>query len=509
MFKQNCTFSLTFLLLLVAILSFAPGSVNGQERPKAKAIKEIFSKYYQYEGFQGAVLVAEKGKVIYKDAFGLANREWNISNQVDSRFDIASVSKQFTAMLVMQLYEEGKIHMDSTISSYYPEYRSDIGRQVTIHHLLTHRSGIPNYTSIPYVWSDSLINKYSSQEVVEKFCSGDLEFRPGSRYSYNNSGYFILSVILEKVSDKSFEELLKEKILEPLNMTNTGIDKRSHIIDKRSYGYVEENGAYSNARPMYMANLQGAGNMYSTVEDLYRWDRALHQRKLISSKGHRKMVEAFSELSDTWITPYQNSYGYGMGVASVPGPEKKELDMVFHSGHITGYSSFMARFVDDEHLVVILSNLGEVSTVRMNEIAQQVKNVLYGLPYEVSNRSMRSMLMKTIQDSNVEQAILQYGQLTEAFPYEYRNTEDELHALAQDLITLNSKDAALEILKLNANVNPGWRTYMTLADAYYSQQDYEEAARFYKKSIEINPQETAREQGAFKAARRSLTSLNQ
>ena len=509
MFKQNCTFRLTSLLLLFICLLTAPQVVLGQVMSKTEAIEEIFNKYHQYESFQGAVLVADNGKVIYKDAFGLANREWNISNQVDSRFDIASVSKQFTAMLVMQLYEEGKIHLDSTISSYYPEYRPDIGRQVTIHHLLTHRSGIPNYTSIPYVWSDSLINRYSSQEVVEKFCSGDLEFRPGSRYSYNNSGYFILSVILEKVSNKPFDELLQEKILEPLNMHNTGVDQRNHIIDKRSYGYEMKDRTFTNARPMFMANLQGAGNMYSTVEDLYRWDRALHERKLLSAKGHRKMTSAFSEFSDTWITPYENSYGYGMGVATVPGPSNNELDMVFHSGHITGYSSFMARFVDDEHLVVMLSNMGDVSTVRMNEIAQQVKNALYGLPYEVSKRSMRSTLLRTIRDSGVGAAIREYEKLTETFPYEYQQTEDDLYALGQNLTDSDLKDAALEIFKLNARVNPGWRTYMTLADAYYSQRDFEEAARFYKKSIEINPRETAREKGGFKAAKRSLTSLNQ
>jgi CubicO group peptidase (beta-lactamase class C family) len=482
---------------------------NGQAVDKLKAIDEIFSKYHEYEGFQGTVLVAERGKVIYREAFGLANREWNIPNQVDSRFDIASVSKQFTAMLVMQLYEEGKIHLDSTISSYYPEYRSDVARNVTVHHLLTHRSGIPNYTSIPYVWSDSLINRYSSDELVQKFCSGELEFEPGSRYSYNNSGYFILSVILEKVSGQSFAELLQEKILEPLHMSNTGVDQRSSVIDKRAYGYVQKNGIFENARPMYMANLQGAGNMYSTVDDLYRWDRALHARKLLSAKGHREMTQAFSEENDTWITPYKNSYGYGMGVAKVPGPRNKEVEMVFHSGHITGYSSFMARFVDDEHLVVLLSNLGEVSTARMNAIAQEVKNVLYGLPYEVPKRSLKSSLFDTIRSEGIEAGLEQYDELTEAFPYEYKDTGKELYQLGKELLASNMEDEALEIYRLNVKVNPNWKSYHLLADAYYEREGYQEAALLYKKSMEINPRSTQEEKTAFQAARKSLSSLNQ
>lgn len=509
MFRQNCNFRLSFFsYLCIACLGvFIP--MRGQAQEKAEAIDLIFRKYHEYEGFQGAVLVAEKGEVIYKKAFGLANREWNIPNQVDSRFDIASVSKQFTAMLVMQMYEEGKIHPDSTISSYYPEYRSDIARRVTIHHLLTHRSGIPNYTSIPYIWSDSLINRYSSEEVIKKFCSGDLEFEPGSRYSYNNSGYFILSVLLEKVSGKPFAELLQEKILKPLRMDNTGVDKRAAIIDKRSYGYVQEDGRFLNARPMYMANLQGAGNMYSTVEDLYRWDRALHERKLISAKGHREMTKAFSEESDTWIPPYKNTYGYGMGVAKVPGPRDKALQMVFHSGHITGYSSFMARFVDDEHLVVMLSNLGEVSTARMNAIAQEVKNVLYGLPYEIPKRTLKSRLFDTIRNEGIEQALTQYTAITEAFPYKYQDTRDELHQLGMQLIAGNMGDEALEILKLNVRLHPGWKTYQALADAYYAREGYREAASLYKKSMQVNPRSTKEEKQAYQTVRNSLSSLNQ
>ena len=509
MFRQNCTFSLSFSFLVTILCLTYTSFVRGQTTEKLEAIDEIFSSYHENEGFQGAILVAESGDVIYKRAFGLANREWNISNQVDSRFDIASVSKQFTAMLVMQLYEEGKIHLDSTISSYDPEYRSDVAQKVTVHHLLTHRSGIPNYTSIPYVWSDSLINQYDSDEVIQKFCSGDLEFEPGTQYSYNNSGYFILSVLLEKVSGKPFAELLEEKILEPLHMTDTGVDDRSRIIDKRSYGYVEVNGQFENARPMHMANLQGAGNMYSTVEDLYRWDRALHAGKLISPKGHQEMVEAFSKESSTWITPYKNAYGYGMGIAKVPGPDRKDLMMIFHSGHITGYSSFLARFVKDEHLVVMLSNLGELSTVRMNEVTQQVKNVLYGLPYEVSKRSLKSMLFNTIRNEGVEVALQQYDKLVETYPYDFKHTEASLHQLGQQLLTSGMDNEALEILKLNVRVNPGWKTYQALADAYFTKKNYQNAASIYKKSMQVNPRSTKQEKNAHQKVSQSLNSLNQ
>ncbi|MDF9795500.1 CubicO group peptidase (beta-lactamase class C family) [Catalinimonas alkaloidigena] len=497
---------LIFFLLPLLYLSLCAES---QSLDKRDAISKIFSKYHEFEGFEGAVLVAEKGEVIYKNAFGLANREWNIPNQVDSRFDIASISKQFTAMLVMQLYEEGKIHPDSSISAYYPEYRSDIGEQVTIHHLLTHRSGIPNYTSIPYVWSDSLVNRYSKEQLVQKFCSGDLEFMPGTKYSYNNTGYFLLSVILEKVSGLPFNHLLQEKILIPANMTASGVDERGQLIDKRAYGYIRELETYENARPMHMGNLQGAGNMYATVEDLYLWDRALYTHKLLSKKGIRQMMTPYSDPGDSWIPPYRNSYGYGMGVASIPIGNNKETKLVFHSGHISGYSSFIARFPDDEHLVVMLSNTGNVSTARMNEIAQEVKNVLYGLPYEASKRSLRTSLLKVAREQSVREAILKYYELIESFPYEYNDTEDDLRLVGQDLLASDMRSAAVEFFKLNAKVNPGWRTYNTLGDVYYYEKKYEDASYFYKKSIQVNPKKTDKEINAFNASQRALSSLSQ
>ncbi|WPP52564.1 serine hydrolase domain-containing protein [Catalinimonas niigatensis] len=495
--------------VIFALAYFFCVMLNAEAQPtdKTQAIGEIFSKYHAYEHFQGAVLVAEKGEVIYKNAFGLANREWNIPNQVDSRFDIASISKQFTAMLIMQFYEEGRIHLDSTISVYYPEYRRDIGNQVTIHHLLTHRSGIPNYTSIPYVWSDSLVNRYDMDQLVKKYCSGDLEFKPGTRYSYNNSGYLLLSVILEKVSGLPFEVLLQKRIFSPSKMTNSGIDDRDKILDKRAYGYVRELEKYENARPMHMANLQGAGNMYATVEDLYLWDRALYVHQLLSRKGLREMMTPYSDSSDTWIPPYSNSYGYGMGLAKVSIGRNKETEMVFHSGHIAGYSSFIARFLEDEHLVVILSNTGNVSTARMNEITQEVKNVLYGLPYEVSKRSLRTSLYEISKEKGVEEAIRQYYHLTASFPYDFENTEEELLSLGRDLMALNMKAAAIEFFKLNANVNPGWKTFHTLGDVYYEDKKYKEASYYYKKSMSVNPKKTDKEINTFNASQRALTSL--
>lgn len=475
---------------------------------KAEAIEKIFSKYHAFENFQGVVLVAESGEVIYRKAFGLANREWGIPNQIDTRFNIASVSKQFTAMLVMQLIEEGKIHLDSTMSAYYPEYRQDIGRKVTIHHLLSHSSGIPNYTSLPYVWSDSLQLRYTKQELVRKFCSHDLEFKPGSRYQYNNTGYFLLSMIVEKVTGKDYEAVLEERILQPVGLKNTAVDSRDKIIPRRAYGYEKEGEEFINAADIYMQNLQGVGNLYSTVDDLFAWDRALCSDKIMSRKSIDLMQTAYTEKSSTWISPYLNSYGYGVGIADISLNKKKSTRMIFHSGHIRGFSCYFARFPEDRHTIIMLSNTGNVSTARMNEITQQVKNVLYDLPYEMPERSLVSELLQVIESRGAEAAIRHFYQLKDSFPYEFKNVRGDLNELGTALSNDNKPIEALEIFKLNAKLYPDWASYQRLAFAYLQNGDAQEAGRYYKKSITLNPGRSATEKRGYKEAMQALKDLS-
>src|SRR6185436_16225580 len=199
----------TLVLCAAIILLAAQRSVLAQDH--SAKIQEVLTLANKYRQFNGSALVAENGKVIYKGGFGLANMEWNIANAADTKFRLGSITKQFTATLTMQLVEQGKIKLDGKISDYLPDYRKDIGEKVTIHHLLTHTSGIPSYTSQPRFFEDVSRNPYKVDEFVKKYASGDLEFEPGSKYSYNNSGYFLLGAIIERVTGKPYEQVLKEK----------------------------------------------------------------------------------------------------------------------------------------------------------------------------------------------------------------------------------------------------------------------------------------------------------
>src|SRR5436309_4462425 len=178
------------LLITIAWLVATHSLVLAQD--KAAKIDELMKVYNSYQQFNGAVLVAENGKVIFKKGYGMANMEWNIPVETDTRFRLGSITKQFTSMLVLQLVQEGKIKLEGKLTDYLPDYRKETGDRITIHQLLNHTSGIPSYTGLTNFFQDVSRNPYSVSDFVKKFASGDLEFQPGTKFNYNNSGYFLL-----------------------------------------------------------------------------------------------------------------------------------------------------------------------------------------------------------------------------------------------------------------------------------------------------------------------------
>ena len=184
------------LSLLIAIAWLLATPALGLAQDKAAKIDELMKIYNSYQQFNGAVLVAENGKVIFKKGYGMANMEWNIPVETDTRFRLGSITKQFTSMLVLQLVQDGKIKLEGKLTDYLPDYRKETGDRITIHQLLNHTSGIPSYTGLPNFFQEVSRNPYSVSDFVKKFASGDLEFEPGAKFNYNNSGYFLLGAIL-------------------------------------------------------------------------------------------------------------------------------------------------------------------------------------------------------------------------------------------------------------------------------------------------------------------------
>ena len=201
---------LTLIALLFCNLSFSQ-SITEQ-------LDKLINTYTEYGKFNGSVLVANQGKVIFTKGFGMANMEWDIPNKPNTKHRLGSITKQFTAMLILQLAAENKLDLQAPITTYLPDYPKETGDKITTHHLLTHTSGIPNYTSFPDFFQNESRNPYTPDEFVKKFDAKSLDFEPGEKFSYSNSGYFLLGVIIEKVTGKSYEQMLNDHIFSPLNM---------------------------------------------------------------------------------------------------------------------------------------------------------------------------------------------------------------------------------------------------------------------------------------------------
>jgi CubicO group peptidase (beta-lactamase class C family) len=463
----------TLALVLLAVLAF---QVSVRAQDKATKIDQLVSLYNKYGQFNGSVLVADNGKVIYKKGFGLANMEWNIQNQPDTKFRLGSITKQFTATLILQLVEQGKIKLDGKLTDYLPDYRKDTGDKVTIHNLLSHTSGIPSYTSLPGFMTNVSRNPYAVDDFIKKYASGDLEFEPGTKFVYDNSGYFLLGAIIEKVTGKPYEQVLRENIFDPLGMKNTGYDHWGTILEKRATGYTRTPRGYGNAPYLDMSIPYAAGSLYSTVEDLYLWDQALYGEKILSAKSKELMFK-----------PNLENYGYGFVMRKVSlQPSKLEVPVIQHNGGINGFSTVIVRMVADKRLIVLLDNAEQGEY--LDRITSALMSVLYDQPYETPKRSLAERLIKTIVEKNVASAIKDYRELKAGqSASEYDFDESELNRLGYQLLQTRKVAEAIEIFKLNVEAYPqGFNTYDSLGEAYMVHGDKELAIANYKKSLELN-----------------------
>jgi CubicO group peptidase (beta-lactamase class C family) len=335
MFIQMKTAKITLglLLLFAPLVAVTAGSTDfGLEADN------YLKKLTQEEAFSGAVLVATNGNVVFAQGYGLANREHDIANTTNTIFRLGSVTKQFTAMSILMLQEDHKLNVTDLISQYV-EGSPEAWRAITIHHLLTHAAGIPNFTE----FSDNLRFERLPTTVaatVSRFKDKPLEFEPGTKMHYSNSGYVLLGYIIEKVTGKSYGEFLAERIFRPLGMTQSGYDHPANILPGRASGYSKLGTNIINCIPFAMDTPHAAGALYSTVGDLLIWDQALYSERLISAKALEAM-----------FTPFKDNYCYGWFHDKFGGRIGYG-----HGGGISGFVTQVIRFPKEKAYVVVLSN---------------------------------------------------------------------------------------------------------------------------------------------------------
>lgn len=466
-------------LVACAVIAFTCQLQVVAQKPaqsKAARIDAVMTAANKYRLFNGSVLVAENGKIIYKKGLGLANMEWNIPNAPDTRFRLGSITKQFTAMLVMQLVAQGKIKLDGKIGEYLPDYRKDIGEKVTIHNLLTHTSGIPNYTAFPGFFNDVSRDPYTVPEFVKKYASNDLEFEPGSKFSYSNSGYFVLGAIIEKVTGQPYEQVLKERIFDPIGMKNTGYDHYATVLEKRAAGYQKTPDGYLNAPYLDMSLPFAAGALYSTAEDLYLWDQALYKDRLLSAQSKELMFKPF--LSD---------YAYGWAITKARlGTGTETTPQISHDGGINGFSTLIVRLPAQRNLIVLLDNTGQGG---LRRISQELTNILYDQPFDLPKMPVTDVVLQTFVEKGSDAGLAQYRDLKTRQSNIYDFSEPEVNRLGYQLLGAKKPLEAIEVFKLNVAEFPkSANTYDSLAEAYMINGNNELAIQNYKKSIELDPQ---------------------
>lgn len=462
------------LIAVSALLFLFTANIFAQD--KAKQIEELLTKYNEYGQFNGSALVSENGKVIFKKGFGSANMEWDIPNQPDTKFRLGSISKQFTALLIVKLAEDGKIKLDVPITTYLPDYPKENGSKITIHNLLTHTSGIPNYTSAPNFFKDKARNPYTPEVFVKTFSSLPLEFTPGEKFSYSNSGYFLLGYIIEKISGKTYEQNLQEIIFTPLKMTNSGYDHSNIILKNRAAGYEKQGKVITNAAYLDMSIPYAAGSLYSTVEDLYLWDQALYTNKLLSEKSMESLFKPY-------IKAWEGFYGYGWSTYEVPNGEKSKLNVVEHGGGINGFNTIISRIPADKNLIVLLNNTG--GTV-LGEMNAAIRAILYNQPFTQPKKSLALDLLDVFSAKGTAAGLDTYKKLKNDPTYGIK--ENDMNQVGYQLLQSGKKKEAIEIFKINAEAFPkSGNVYDSLGEAYLADGDKKLAIANYTKSVELDP----------------------
>lgn len=325
-------------VLLVGIVICAP--VEAQTDDPLARIDAVLTSASKRNIFSGTVLIARDGEIIFQEGYGYAVREWDVPNTTDSVFLIASVTKQFTAMAILMLQEQGLLTVQDPICQYLapcPEAWTDI----TIRQLLTHTSGIPDYFA-PQIFEENVVASLTPEEIIAWFADEPLDFAPGTNWSYSNSGYIVLGQIIETVSGNTYATFLRENIFRPLGMNHTGVINPTRVVDHRAEGYASatQRASYFNPSILY-----AAGGLYSTVGDLYRWDQALYTGKVISPETWDAMG------ADTYVLPYGAHYAYGLSFDTL-----NNHAVIGHGGTINGFTSRYVHFPDDNVTIIVLEN---------------------------------------------------------------------------------------------------------------------------------------------------------
>lgn len=403
-------------------------------------IDRLMKSYDQSGRFNGTILVKKNKDIIYARAFGLADRSWNIENTLDSKFLIGSISKSYTAMMVLLLVDEGLIDLSATINTYIPQYGGPGKSRATIHQMLTHTSGIPNHGAIPDLSKKRVRWIYDSDQYLELVKETVLKFEPGTGFEYSGIAYNLLAIICEKVTRRSFRELLKERIFMPLQMNDTSLNNNLDLDPKRAYGY-EYHLLEGYKLPSYLSmdHCKGSGGILSTVEDMAKFhDECFGAQTLVAKSLYQKM---FTPHVKDW-----QHYGYGWWIDTIEVNGSKKT-LVSHGGSTDGYKAYASRIVEDQTDILILENdyfRTDVGVKWCYDLTNEVIDILAGKEVQAAKKSIAKAVGLAIGREGIDKALARLSELKQddafeisAADYYYLASElDKKHGLKRESIKI-------------------------------------------------------------------------
>jgi CubicO group peptidase (beta-lactamase class C family) len=472
-------------ILTVLAIGLLTGQFAAAQTPTAKRLAAKVDEYMnaaaKFEKFSGNILIARDGVPVVTRSYGMANFELKVPNTPKTVFQIGSVSKQFTAMAIMQLQERGKLNINDSICKYLEDCPA-VWQPITIRHLLTHTSGIPGFSTLPD-WDERIsVLPYTRTGFVKEFRDLPLQFVPGEKFQYSNSGYYLLGLIIERTSGKSFREFLSENIFVPLGMKSSNYNEHPALVPNRATGYYWELDSFISAPNENLALSFASSGIYTTVEDLLLWDKALYTEKLVSRKSLKEIFTPFTKGAPEGD---QYSYGFGWNIG-----KKFDRHSISHSGRHNGYKAYIIRFPSERVTVLVQGNSDRANATRTGT---NLAAIVFGSPYTLPVPQGSDMLLATIKEKGIDTALQQYRNLKRTQPQQYNFNEPErtLNVIGYALLRQRKVKEAIGVFKLNVELFPqSGNPHDSLGEAYMLNGDKELAIEHFKKSLELDPKNT-------------------
>jgi CubicO group peptidase (beta-lactamase class C family) len=443
-------------------------------------INELISAYADNGQFNGVILVKKGKNVVYENAFGLANREWDIPNTQDSKFLIGSIGKSITAFMTLMLADDGLIDLNATINEYIPEYSGPGKNKATIHQMLTHTSGIPNHGAIPNLSKKLVRWTFDTDQYLALIKDLELKFEPGTGFEYSGIAYNLLAIICERVTKMDFGDLLKERLFNPLGMNNTKHDKNLDIDSKRADGY-EYHLLEGYMHPSYieMCHVKGSGGILSTVDDLAKFNNeCFNTQKLLSKDLYNKMFTCY-------VKDWQY-YGYGWWITDKI-IDIDTLKLISHGGSTDGYKAYSTRVLEDSIDILLFQNnyyRTELGVKFDYAITNEIIDLIYGKPYSLPKKSIAKELGFIIGHEGIEKALSTYSLLKGKD--NYFTNENELNQLGKELYqNYGMKDEAFKIFELAIHEYPDSFLLSYSFGELLSENNNKKAIDCYKRCIDL------------------------